>query len=214
MADEDAELVRRAKAGEYAAFEALVSKYERPIYTLARRIVGNVEDAEDVVQDSFASVVEHVRDFREESSFYTWISRIASNYALKLLRKRRGLPTVPLDERTAREDQDLPRPEFIAPWARDPREAGREPSVRVLLEEALGELDEKYRLAFVLRDLQGLSTAAAARALGISEGNLKVRLLRARLRLRERLTRVLGDPSARVAPPADHEESRHDHEVR
>jgi RNA polymerase sigma-70 factor, ECF subfamily len=215
MADEDAELVRRAKAGEYNAFEALVSKYERPIYTLVRRIVGTVEDAEDVVQESFASVVEHLQDFREEASFYTWLSRIASNHALKLLRKRRGLRTVPLDENTARDDQDLPRPEFIAPWAKDPMEAEKDPSVRTLIETALGELDEKYRLAFVLRDIQGLSTTAAAHALGISEGNLKVRLLRARLQLRERLTRALGDASARVAPPADHhEEARNDHEVR
>jgi RNA polymerase sigma-70 factor (ECF subfamily) len=215
MADEDAELVRRAKAGEYAAFEALISKFERPIYTLVRRIVGNVEDAEDVVQESFASVVEHLQDFREESSFYTWISRIASNQALKLIRKRRGLRTVPLDEKTTRDDRDLPRPEFIAPWALDPLEAEKNPSVRALIETALGELEEKYRLAFVLRDIQGLSTAAAAHELGISEGNLKVRLLRARLQLRERLTRVLGDEAARVAPPADHhEEARHDDEVR
>jgi RNA polymerase sigma-70 factor (ECF subfamily) len=214
MADEDAELVKRAKAGDYPAFERLVSKYERPIYTLVRRIVSNAQDAEDVVQESFASVVEHLANFREESSFYTWLSRIASNHALKLIRKRRGLRTVPLDEKTARDDHALPRPEFIAPWAKDPWEAEKEPSVRALIEAALGELDEKYRLAFVLRDLQGLSTVAAAHALGISEGNLKVRLLRARLQLRERLTRALGRAAARVMPPADHEEARQHHEVR
>jgi RNA polymerase sigma-70 factor (ECF subfamily) len=214
MAVLDAELVRRAKAGDYAAFEGLVSRYERPIYALVRRIVGNVEDAEDVVQESFASAVEHLQDFREESSFYTWLSRIASNHALKLIRKRRGLRTVRLDEKTTRDDHDLPRPEFIAPWATEPLEAEKQPSIRALIETALDELDEKYRLAFVLRDVQGLSTVAAAHALGISEGNLKVRLLRARLQLRERLTRALGDAAARVAPPADHEEARHDHELR
>lgn len=198
---DDGDLVRRAKAGEYPAFEALVSRYERPIYTLARRIVGNAEDAEDVVQESFASVVEHLAEFREEASFYTWLSRIATNHALKLIRKRRGLATVPLEEETL----GLPRPEFIAPWAKDPAEAGKDPSIRALVEKALAELDEKYRLAFVLRDVQGLSTEAAAQALGITEGNLKVRLLRARLQLRERLTRALGDEAAQVAPPADHE---------
>jgi len=212
--NEDGGLVTRAKAGDYPAFEALISKYERPIYTLARRIVGNVEDAEDVVQETFTSVLEHLTDFREEASFYTWLSRIASNHALKLLRKRRGLSTVPLDEEAVSDGRDLPRPEFIAPWARDPIEAGKDPSVRALIEKALGELDEKYRLAFVLRDVQGLSTEAAARALGISEGNLKVRLLRARLQLRERVTRALGDEASRVAPPSDHEETRHDDDVR
>jgi RNA polymerase sigma-70 factor (ECF subfamily) len=212
--DVDGDLVRRAKAGEFPAFEALISKYERPIYTLARRIVGNVEDTEDVVQETFASVVEHLADFREEASFYTWLSRIASNHALKLIRKRRGLATVPLDEEAVSDGHSLPRPEFIAPWAMDPAEAGKDPSVRALIEQALGELDEKYRLAFVLRDIQGLSTEAAAQELGITEGNLKVRLLRARLQLRERLTQVLGNEAARVAPPEDHDETRHDDEVR
>jgi len=214
MRDADAEEVRKAKAGDYSAFEALVSKYERPIYTLARRIVGNVEDAEDVVQESFASVVEHLTEFREEASFYTWLSRIASNHALKLLRKRRGLATIPRDEGATPELGHLPRPEYIAPWAKDPLEAGANPSIRALVETALGELDEKYRLAFVLRDIQGLSTEAAAQALGITEGNLKVRLLRARLQLRERLTRALGDEAARVTPPADHDETRDGDEVR
>jgi RNA polymerase sigma-70 factor (ECF subfamily) len=214
MADEDELLVRRAKDGEFAAFEALVSKYERPLYTLARRIVRNVEDAEDVVQESFASVVEHLADFREEASFYTWLSRIATNHALKLLRKRKGLSTVPLDESTVAEARDLPRPEFVAPWSREPGEAALDPSMKPLLDRALEELDEKYRLAFILRDLQGLSTAAAAQALGITEGNLKVRLLRARLQLRERLTRALGDPAARIALPSHHDEPRHDDELR
>jgi len=213
-ADDDGELVRRAKAGDFTAFEALVSKYERPIYSLARRIVGNAEDAEDVVQETFTSVVEHLAQFREEASFYTWLSRIASNNALKVLRKRRGLATVPFEEEEISNARGLPRPEFIAPWARDPLDAGKDPSIRSMVEKALGELDEKYRLAFVLRDIQGLSTVDAATTLGITEGNLKVRLLRARLQLRERLTRALGDEAARVAAPADHDETRIDDELR
>lgn len=209
-ADEDVDLVRRAKSGEYPAFEALVSKYEHPMYVLARRIVGSAEDAEDVVQDAFSSVVEHLQEFRGDSSFHTWLSRIATNQALKVLRKRRGLTTVPLDE----ESTPLPRPEYIAPWAEDPEEAARNPSIRALIDDALKELEEKYRVVFVLRDLQGLSTEAAAKTLGITESNLKVRLLRARLQLRERLTRVLGDEAARVVPPESHQEARHDDEVR
>ena len=199
--DEDGERVRLAKAGDYSAFEALVSKYERPMFTLARRIVGSSEDAEDVVQETFSSVVEHLEDFREEASFHTWISRIATNHALKLLRKRRGLPTVPLEEDRAGDAQPLPHPEFIAPWA----EADDPYTLRGMIDQALAELDEKYRVVFLLRDLQGLSTEATAEALGISVPNAKVRLLRARLQLRERLTRALGDETRRVAPPASHE---------
>jgi RNA polymerase sigma-70 factor (ECF subfamily) len=213
-ADDDVDFVRRAKSGDYPAFEALVSKYEQPMYTLARRIVGSPEDAEDVVQDAFSSVVQHLGEFRGDSSFHTWLSRITTNQALKVLRKRRGLSTVPLDESRDGEAAPLPRPEYIAPWARTPEDAARTPSVRTLIEEALKELDEKYRVVFVLRDLQGLSTEAAAQTLGITESNLKVRLLRARLQLRERLTRVLGDDAARVLPPEDHQKARHDDEVR
>jgi RNA polymerase sigma-70 factor (ECF subfamily) len=212
--DEDGELLRRAKEGDYAAFEELLLKYERPMYILARRLVGRAEDAEDVVQEAFSSVVEHLEDFREESSFYTWLSRITTNHALKVLRKRRGLRTVPLDDERVSDEGSLPRPEYIAPWSKDPLQASEDPSLRTLIDQALEELDEKYRLAFVLRDIQGLTTESAAEALGISEGNLKVRLLRARLQLRERLTRALGDPAAQVAPPPHPEEERQDHEVR
>jgi RNA polymerase sigma-70 factor (ECF subfamily) len=212
--DDDVDLVRRAKSGDYPAFEALVSKYERSMYALARRITGNPEDAEDVVQDAFSNVVQHLGEFRGDSSFHTWLSRIATNQALKVLRKRRGLSTVPLDEARDGDALALPRPEFIAPWSQDPQEAGKDPSIRTLVEQALEELDEKYRVVFVLRDLQGLSTEAAAQILGITESNLKVRLLRARLQLRERLTRVLGDESARILPPEDHQEARRDDEVR
>jgi RNA polymerase sigma-70 factor (ECF subfamily) len=216
-ADADADLVRRAKAGEFAAFESLVTRYERPIYALARRIVGRPEDAEDAVQETFASVVEHLKEFREESSFHTWLTRIATNHALKILRKRRGLTTVPLEEDGVGDAAPLPMPDFIAPWASDPEKAGRDPSLRLKIDSALAELDEKYRLVFVLRDLHGMSTAAAAESLGITESNLKVRLLRARLQLRERLTRMLGDESARVLPPPhpkDHDDMRSDDEVR
>jgi len=203
--DVEGELLRQAKAGDYAAFEALVSKYERPIYTLARRIVGNVEDAEDVVQDTFSTLVEHLGDFREEASFYTWISRIATNHALKILRKRRGLPVVPLDEDRDASSEPLPHPEFIAPWSQEPTEAAGDPALRRLIDQALTELDEKYRVVFLLRDVEGLSTEATAQALGISVPNVKVRLLRARLQLRERLTRHLGDETRRVLPPTDHQ---------
>jgi RNA polymerase sigma-70 factor (ECF subfamily) len=203
--DEDGEQVRRAKAGDFSAFEALVSKYERPIYTLARRVVGNAEDAEDVVQETFSSVVEHLGEFREAAAFYTWISRIAMNHALKLIRKRRGLPTVPLNEDQAGTEAALPHPDFIAPWTREPGEAAADPALRPQIDRALLELDEKYRTIFLLRDVEGLSTEAAAQALGISTANVKVRLLRARLQLRERLTRVFGDPARQMTPPATHE---------
>ena len=127
--------------------------------------------------------------------------RIATNAALKILRKRRGLPTVPLEPDP---DDAPPHPQFIAPWQADPATLAQRHEIRDLLEGALHDLDEKYRVAFVLRDMEGLSIAETADALGISPANVKIRLMRARLMLRERLTQALGDPQKAV-PPHDHD---------
>ncbi|MCX6906402.1 MAG: sigma-70 family RNA polymerase sigma factor, partial [Verrucomicrobia bacterium] len=108
--------------------------------------------------------------------------------------------TVSLEEATEEEDSygSIPHPEYIADWRQSPEELVRKNEVQRLLEDALGKLDEKHRLVFLLRDVEGLSVKEAAEALGLSEANTKVRLLRARLQLREELTRTLGDPERRV----------------
>lgn len=197
--DDDLALVRRAREGDFAAFEALVGRYEQRIYGLARRIVGQVQDAEEVVQQTFLSVIEHLKGFREEALFSTWLTRIATNHALGLLRKRARQRTVPLaDDRSEDADRDVPHPEYIAQWRETPEELASRHETRELLDEAVQQLDEKYRLVFLLRDVEGLSTNEAAETLGISPANVKVRLLRARLMLRERLTRQFGDEATRV----------------
>lgn len=215
--DPDRPLVSAARAGDYAAFEQLVARYERPLYTLALRITQRVEDAEEVVQETFLSVVQHLKDFQEASRFYTWLVRIATNHALKLLRRRRTRRAVSLDAHGGGTDahvpQDLPRPEFIAPWAQDPARLAHAQEVRELLDTALAELAEKYRVVFLLRDVEGLSVDQTARLLGITQSNVKVRLMRARLQLRERLTRQFGDERQRVAPHA-HEDDLGDAKLR
>ena len=205
-AEEDRDLIRRARTGDFAAFEAIVSKYERRLFGLASRIVGRRHDAEEVVQQTFLSVLEHLQDFREESSFYTWLTRIATNHALALLRRNKVRQTVPLREDRSNESYaDLPHPEYIAQWRETPEDIAARRETQTLLREALEELDEKYRLVFVLRDVEGLSTNEAAETLGITPSNVKVRLLRARLMLRERLTRLFGEESTRVVPDHHHE---------
>ncbi len=202
----DAELVERAKAGELAAFEELTNRYERRIYTLAMRILGNRHDAEDVTQQTFLSALEHLGDFRGDSSFGTWLFRVATNAALKIIRKRRGLETVSLEETTEpKEGSDtIPHPEYIADWRQTPDTLAQQAETRRVLEQALGELDEKHRLVFLLRDVEGLSIKETAEALGLSEANVKVRLLRARLQLREKLTRAFGDPARLVVHRHQH----------
>jgi len=191
----DAELVRRAKAGDLGAFEALTNCYEQRVYGLAMRMLRQEQDAEDVTQQTFLSVLENLEGFRGEASFSTWVLRIASHAALKIIRKCKGLHTISLEEATAPSDElnSIPHPEFIADWRDSPEHLVEQNEVRRLLDDALTRLDEKHRLVFVLRDVEGFSVKETADALELSEANVKVRLLRARLQLREDLTRVLGD---------------------
>ena len=204
-ADPDASLVALAKTGDFGAFEQLVSRYERRLFATAIRIVGRRQDAEEVVQDTLTSVIEHLPDFRQESRFYTWLMRIAVNHALKLLRKNRRLRNTDVQDTSTDSYSDMPHPQFIAPWKENPAWAAEQRELQQLLADALDQLDEKYRTVFVLRDIEERSTAEVAELFEIIESNVKVRLLRARLQLRERITRALGDESRQVVP--DH---RHD----
>ena len=203
----DAELVRRAQEGELDAFEALANRYEQRVYSLALRMLRHEQDAEDVTQQALLSALENLRGFRGEASFATWLLRIATHAALKLIRKRKGLDTVSLEEATEPGDDydSIPHPEYIADWRQSPERLVHKNEIRRLLDQALAKLDEKHRLVFLLRDVEGLSVKETAEALGLSEANTKVRLLRARLQLREELTRTLGDPQRQVAG------NRHDH---
>ena len=204
----DAELVSRAKAGDLDAFEALINRYEQRVYGLALRMLRQEQDAEDVTQQTFLSVLENLEGFRGESSFSTWVLRIASHAALKIIRKRKGLNTVSLEETTESSDDfsSVPHPEFIADWRQSPEHLVELNEVRRLLDDALTRLEEKHRLVFLLRDIEGLSIQETAAALDVSEANVKVRLLRARLQLREALTRVLGDPARQLIRSHHHHE--------
>lgn len=204
--DSDQALVARAKTGDFTAFEELVSRYERRVFAVVFRIVGRREIAEEVVQDTFTSVIEHLAGFRGEASFYTWIIRIAVNKALKQAKKEsRWILGGEDDFAHAESYSSIPHPDFIAPWRDRPEEVVQRAEVLGLLNQALEELDEKYRAVFVLRDIEERSTAEVADLLGISEANVKVRLLRARLQLRERITRALGEESQRLVPNHDHD---------
>jgi RNA polymerase sigma-70 factor (ECF subfamily) len=202
----DVELVRLAKSGDLDAFEALTNRYEQRVYGLAMRMLRQEQDAEYVTQQTFLSVLEHLESFRGEASFSTWVLRIASHAALKIIRKRKGLNTVSLEEATEKSDEldSIPHPEFIADWRQSPEHLVEQNEVRRLLDDALTRLDEKHRLVFLLRDVEGLSVRETAEALDLSEGNVKVRLLRARLQLREDLTRVMGDPARQIVQSDHH----------
>ena len=197
----DQDLVRAAKDGDLAAFETLVKRHERRIYGLARRLTGSEHEAQDVTQQTFLSAVKNLSGFRETAAFSTWLTTIAANAALKVVRKRRGLPTTSLDEATEPdEDGQIPHPEYIADWRETPDRLAQRAETHRLLDAAIAKLDAGHRAVFLLRDVEDLSVRDTAKTMGISEANVKVRLLRARLQLRERLTRVFGDEKRRYKP--------------
>ncbi len=201
--DAESELVARAKSGDYNAFESLVDSHERRLYWIVKRIVGQQQDAEDIVQATFLSALEHLGSFRQASSFKTWITRIATNKALNLLAKRKGLPSISLDAAIAEDETGtIPHPEYIADWKEKPSALVERSELRRILDEAVDSLPEKYRLVFTLRDVEGMSVRDTAEMLGITEANVRVRLLRARLALREKLTRTFGDQTVRI--PSGH----------
>jgi RNA polymerase sigma-70 factor, ECF subfamily len=184
---EEADLVDRARAGDQQAFSKLVTQYERKIYRLALNITRNEEDAEDVLQDAFLKAYEHLDRFEGHSKFYTWLVRIAVNEALMKLRKRKGDRTVSLDEPMETGEETVMRE--IAVWEDNPEQRYSREEMQTILDEAVASLKPDFRTVFTLRDIEELSTEETAEALGISVPAVKSRLLRARLALRERLTR-------------------------
>jgi len=180
-------LVAQAKAGDQNAFTELVNRYERKIYRLAKNITQNDEDAEDVLQDAFLKAYTHLDNFKGDSKFYTWIVRIAVNEALMRLRKRKTDRSVPLDEPVELGEETVQRE--IAVWEDNPEQQYSQEEWRRILDEAVDSLKPDFRTVFVLRDIEELSTEETAETLGISVPAVKSRLLRARLALRERLTR-------------------------
>ena len=195
----DLELFQRARVGEWEAFESLVNRLEPRVFALTMRLLRQRQDAEDATQQTFLKVMENLDKFREEASVSTWVLRIATNHALTMLRKRRPGRNIPLDIVSSGDAADgpLPHPEYIAHWKDNPADLAERSEVKHLLQQALDQLDEKYRVVFTLRDMEQFSTRETAELLGISESNVKVRLLRARLQLRERLTHTLGDDETR-----------------
>jgi RNA polymerase sigma-70 factor (ECF subfamily) len=201
----ETDLLHQAKGGDFAAFQKLVTKLQPRIYGLTYRILQQAQDAEDATQQTFLALIENIADFREESSVATWVLRIATNNALKILRKKRTVKMISMSEMASEDSYgDVPHPEFIAPWSQTADEIVQQAEVQAELEKALLELDDKFRLVFVLRDIEGLSVRETAQALDLTESTVKVRLLRARLALREHLTRKFGDASQAMTPDHKH----------
>ncbi len=185
--DEEAAVVAQARTGDAKAFNELLQRYERKIFRLALHITQNREDAEDVLQETFLKAYQHLDQFQGQSKFYTWIVRIAVNQALMKLRKRKSDRSVSLDDTIDTGEDTVARE--IAAWDENPEQQYGREELNQILTSAVDGLTPIYRAVFVLRDVDGLSTEETADALELSVPAVKSRLLRARLQLRDKLTR-------------------------
>jgi RNA polymerase sigma-70 factor, ECF subfamily len=180
-------LVQAAKGGDLEAFSQLVKRYDRNIFRIAQHITHNEEDAQDVVQDAFLKAYTNLAQFQGNSKFYTWLVRIAVNEALMKLRRRRTDKTVSIDEDVETEEGSMPRE--LADWGPNPEQLYRQSELSDILKKTIQGLPPGFRTVFVLRDVEGLSTEETAEMLELSIPAVKSRLLRARLQLRERLSK-------------------------
>lgn len=194
----DVALVERAKAGDTAAFEQLIRQYERQIFRTAQHITQNREDAEDITQDVFFKAFQKLDQFQGNSKFSTWLVRIAVNESLMRLRKRKTSKTVSMDEDVQTEEGSIPRD--FAEWRPNPEQLYGQSELSEILRKTIQGLPPGFRTVFTLRDVENLSTEETAEALGLSVPAVKSRLLRARLQLRERLSRYFKQNPTQLSP--------------
>jgi RNA polymerase sigma-70 factor (ECF subfamily) len=182
--------LEKLRAGDRAEFARLVDTYSSSIYRLGLKMLGHPQDAEDVLQNTFMNALLHLSSFEGRSSIATWLYRIAANEALMLIRKRRL--EVSLEQETQQDDteslEDV-KPRVFADWSGLPENELLSSEGKKLLDTAIQNMPETLRIVFVLRDMEGLSIKETADALNLTETNVKTRLVRARMYLRERLSK-------------------------
>lgn len=188
---DEAALIARLKAGDKTACAECIEVHSPLVYRLALRLMGNEAEAEDVLQETFLNAFRGIDSFEGRSGLGTWLYRIAYNAAMMKLRKTD--PYMISVEESLDTDGQFIVPKELFDWCCLPEKDFENDEVRDELETAIGELPETLRVVFALRELEGLSTADTAKTLSISEGAVKVRLHRARLWLRERLSPYFTD---------------------
>ena len=185
--ENEAVVVSEAQTGSAESFAVLVKQYERQIYRLSKAVTGNPEDAEDALQETFLKAYKNLKQFRGESRFYTWLVRIAMNEALVKLRRRNFSNWVSLDE-PIEDDEFGTTPREIKDWRDNPEECYNQTELREILSKVLQDLETPLRAVFVLRDVEGLSCEETAGVTGLSIPVVKTRSMRARMKLRKKLS--------------------------
>ena len=197
-ATHERELIQRVLAGETDLFYELIRPYERSVFLSAVSILKNDADAEDAAQEAVLKAYKYLARFRQESKFSTWLIQIAINEAKMRLRKDRRYLYESLDNGQQTDEGDYIPTDF-ADWREIPSQALEQSELREALNQALLALPENYRTVLILRDVQQMSIAETAKALNISEENVKTRTSRARLQMRDRLALEWGGKLAKAA---------------
>lgn len=187
---DDLELVHASKDGDVTAFEQLVKRYDRKLLRIAQSVTHNREDSQDAVQEAFLKAYQNLAAFREDSTFSTWLIRITVNQSLMKLRKQRATREASLDDDFQSEGDILPLE--VTDWAPNPEQLYWASELRAILIKCLEELSPILRTVFVLRDIEGLTIDQTVEVLNVSETAVKARLWRARLQLRESLTKYFS----------------------
>lgn len=181
----EAELIQQSCAGSIDAFEQLILLYEKRVYTIAYKYMGNHEDANDMAQEALIKAYQSIGSFRGEAAFGTWLGKITANRCLDELRKRKKLQTTSLED-TLELEEGCVKKELESP-AVTPEEHAVQQETAAYMQMLIGELKEEYRVAIVLREIDGYSYEAIADSLSCSVGTVKSRISRARQYLRERI---------------------------
>jgi len=185
--DKDFELIQAINSGQFDRFPDIVKRYEQKLYNFSLRMCRDAADAEDTVQETFLNVFKYLKDFRYETKFKNWLYRLAASTCIKKRRKSKFAPEreLSLDEFLPQDQAEIP--DQVPRWALMPLDKLLNDELLDKINAAIFSLPEKYRLVIVLRDIEGFSTAETAQILNLSDANVKVRLHRARLFLRDKL---------------------------
>ena len=185
--DKDFELIQAINSGRRDGFHDLVKRYEQTLYNFSLRMCRNHSDAEDMIQETFLNVFKYLKDFRHETKFKNWLYKVAASTCIKKRRKSKFAPDkeLSLDEFSPENQTEVP--DHVPEWALLPLDKLLNQELSSTVNQEILSLPKKYRLVIVLRDIEGFSTTETAQILGISPSNVKVRLHRARLYLRDKL---------------------------
>jgi RNA polymerase sigma-70 factor (ECF subfamily) len=185
--DDDFDLIQAINSGQAEKFHDLVKRYEQKLYNFSLRMCRNPSDAEDMIQDTFLNVFKYLKNFRYETKFKNWLYKVAASTCIKKRRKSKFAPDKELSLDEFLPSDEAEKPDTVPEWAMLPLDKLLNDELARVINKTILALPKKYRVVIILRDIEGFSTAETAQILNLSPANVKVRLHRARLYLRDKL---------------------------